>query len=217
MNDNIVTKTRGRPVVAANQTEQRAKLVLAAKHLLNRKSYSQITIREIAAEANVNSAMIRYYFGSKEELFEELIEIIAEEQLLQFESLQLQSRPVYSFICQFDQFLQAYPGIVHLLSEEVLNKTTPLANAFMEAFPKRVSKFLPLLIEKETGITDREKTKLVAFGLMTKLVSPYIFKTLRQAAWQIKDAEIQGEHRAKVLYTQLIFGLKEQLTHEVEF
>ncbi|TMO55184.1 TetR/AcrR family transcriptional regulator [Pseudoalteromonas phenolica] len=209
--------TRGRPVCETKKAEQKAKLIIAAQHLLNVKSYSQITIREIAAEAKVNSAMIKYYFESKEGLFVELIQALADEQFSHFDDLYTQARPVYHFMRQFNQILQTNPGFVHLLAEEILNKTTPLAQAFMSAFPERVSQFLPELIKQEVGIDDHKKAKLAAFSLMTQLVSPYIFKTLRQQAWQIEDADIQSEQRVKELYLQFIFGLKEQQTHEVEF
>ncbi|WP_052262206.1 TetR/AcrR family transcriptional regulator [Pseudoalteromonas luteoviolacea] len=207
--------TRGRPVCEVKQAEQRAKLILSAKQLLNTKSYSQITIRDIASEASINSAMIKYYFGSKENLFVELIQAIADEQFSQFEGLTEQSQPVYQFILRFGEILQTHPGIVHLLSEEVLNKTTPLAHAFMASFPARVSQFLPPLIQKETGTDDHKKAKLAAFQLITLVVSPYILKTLRQQAWQIDDTEIQGEAWAKDLYQHFIYGLKESDINEV--
>ncbi|MBQ4836931.1 TetR/AcrR family transcriptional regulator [Pseudoalteromonas luteoviolacea] len=208
--------TRGRPVCEIKQAEQKAKLIFSAKQLLNIKSYSQITIRDIASEASINSAMIKYYFGGKENLFVELIQSIADEQFSQFEDLGEHKKPVYLFIRRFGEILQSHPGIVHLLSEEVLNKTTPLARAFMAAFPARVSKFLPPLIQQETGISDTKKAKLAAFQLITLLVSPYILKTLRQQAWQIDDTEIQGEAWAKDLYRHFIYGLKESNINEVE-
>ncbi|MCF6439905.1 TetR/AcrR family transcriptional regulator [Pseudoalteromonas luteoviolacea] len=209
--------TRGRPVCELKQAEQKTKLILAAKQLLNDKSYSQITIRDIASEANINSAMIKYYFGGKESLFVALIQSIADAQFSQFEDLTAQAKPVYQFILRFGEILQTHPGFVHLLSEEVLNKTTPLTEAFMASFPARVSKFLPPLIQQEAGIADGNKAKLAAFQLITLIVSPYILKTLRQQAWQIDDTEIQGEQWAKDLYQHFIYGLKESDINEVEF
>ncbi|KZW98238.1 hypothetical protein JL49_24555 [Pseudoalteromonas luteoviolacea] len=209
--------TRGRPVCEVKQAEQRAKLILAAKELLNLKSYSQITIRDIAGEAGINSAMIKYYFGGKENLFVQLIQSLADEHFTQFENLGEHKKPLYLFICRFAEILHTHPGFVHLLSEEVLNKTTPLAQAFMKAFPARVSKFLPQFIQQETGIEDLRKAKLAAFQLITLLVSPYILKTLRQQAWGIDDTEIQGEQWTKDLYQRFVLGLKESDINEVEF
>ncbi|TQF70359.1 TetR/AcrR family transcriptional regulator [Pseudoalteromonas luteoviolacea] len=209
--------TRGRPVCEVKQAEQRAKLILAAKELLNLKSYSQITIRDIAAQAGINSAMIKYYFGGKENLFVHLIQAIADEHFSQFEELHEHNKPLYLFIRRFDEILQTHPGFVHLLNEEVLDKTTPLAKAFMGAFPARVSKFLPQLIQQEAGVEDLRKAKLAAFQLITLLVSPYILKTLRQQAWGIDDSEIQGEQWAKDIYQRFVHGLKESDIDEVEF
>lgn len=47
----------------------------AAVRLFSQKSFDAVGIREIATEANVNSAMISYYFGGKNQL---LIEIFNE-------------------------------------------------------------------------------------------------------------------------------------------
>jgi len=45
------------------------------KLLLEQKDVSRITIRQIAKEANVNSALINYYFQSKENLLNMAVEI----------------------------------------------------------------------------------------------------------------------------------------------
>lgn len=55
-----------------NQDEMtmREKLVTATIELIERDSIDTITIRSIAKEAEVNSAAINYYFGTKENLLE---------------------------------------------------------------------------------------------------------------------------------------------------
>lgn len=201
-------KQRGRPVNPLKQTLQKNKLILAAQTLLNSKSYSQITIRDIAAEAEINSAMIKYYFGGKEALFVALIEQLADAQLGQFERLQQAEKPLLQFILIIDQVMQAQPGLVHLLHEEVLHKTTPLAYAFMDAFPARVSQFLPALVAKETGIDDPQVAKLAAFNLVSLMLAPLVLKTIRRQAWQIADETVQGSEWAEHLYHSFLNGLR---------
>ncbi|QYJ85944.1 TetR/AcrR family transcriptional regulator [Shewanella mesophila] len=63
-------KRVGRP---SGDTQNRAKLVLAARNLFIERDYAQVTIREIAICAGTDPGLIRYYFGSKESLFSTMI------------------------------------------------------------------------------------------------------------------------------------------------
>lgn len=49
----------------------RARILKAAQIQFSRNNYEFIGVRDIAAEANVDAALINRYFGSKEKLFEE--------------------------------------------------------------------------------------------------------------------------------------------------
>ncbi|WP_261873820.1 TetR/AcrR family transcriptional regulator [Vibrio rarus] len=55
------------------KTAAREHLITSAKHLFSCMAYEKVSTRLIAEKAGVNSAMIRYYFGSKEGLFEAMI------------------------------------------------------------------------------------------------------------------------------------------------
>jgi AcrR family transcriptional regulator len=54
-----------RPVI---QDARRAEILEAAIRVLARDGLAETTTRKIAAEAHVNQAMLRYYFGSKDDL-----------------------------------------------------------------------------------------------------------------------------------------------------
>jgi AcrR family transcriptional regulator len=60
------------PASAVPDTKER--LLKAAKELFVRKGFSGVSIREIAREADANSALISYYFGDKEGLFKGVLE-----------------------------------------------------------------------------------------------------------------------------------------------
>ncbi|MBV9259126.1 MAG: TetR/AcrR family transcriptional regulator [Ktedonobacteraceae bacterium] len=51
-----------------NVAEQRATIIAATIRVLTRDGLAETTTRKIAAEANVNQATLRYYFGSKDDL-----------------------------------------------------------------------------------------------------------------------------------------------------
>ena len=49
-------------------------LLDTAERLFSQKGYDGTSVRDIAAEAGINTAMISYYFGSKEKLMESIFE-----------------------------------------------------------------------------------------------------------------------------------------------
>jgi AcrR family transcriptional regulator len=56
----------GRP---RGKTDTRNVILAAARHLFADTGYDKTSVREVAAAAGVDPAMIRHYFGSKAELF----------------------------------------------------------------------------------------------------------------------------------------------------
>ncbi len=53
--------------------EKQMRILEAAEELISRKGFVGTTVRDIAAMADVNVAMISYYFGSKEKLLQSLL------------------------------------------------------------------------------------------------------------------------------------------------
>src|SRR3546814_21160868 len=59
-------------------------LLEAAQRLFSGRGYTEGSVRDIAADAGINPALVRYYFGSKQEIFtmalDELIHTRSEER-----------------------------------------------------------------------------------------------------------------------------------------
>lgn len=60
----------GRPV---GESDARARLIVQARKLFVALPYSKVSTRMIASRADVNVALIRYYFGNKAGLFEAML------------------------------------------------------------------------------------------------------------------------------------------------
>lgn len=54
--------------------DKREHIVEAALHLFADKGFEGASVRDIAEQAAVNVAMVNYYFGSKDKLFEKIVE-----------------------------------------------------------------------------------------------------------------------------------------------
>lgn len=92
MNDNITDEA----------TPVRSRLLDAALVCFLADEYHNVTTRLIAQRANANVSMIRYYFGNKEGLYEEMIK----ETLSPL--LDVLDTPMLSSIDGFQQFFQLY-------------------------------------------------------------------------------------------------------------
>ena len=57
-------------------TERRTEIIEATIRVLARDGLAETTTRKIAAEANVNQATLRYYFGSKDELLFAVLQVM---------------------------------------------------------------------------------------------------------------------------------------------
>ena len=56
------------------QIDKKEHIINIAIELFSRKGFEGTSIRELAAKAGVNIAMVNYYFGSKDKLFEAIVE-----------------------------------------------------------------------------------------------------------------------------------------------
>jgi len=110
--------------------QAKARLLKAAVYLFAEKGLKGATVREIAKAAGQNVAAIAYYFGSKEKLYEAIIEGIVRELrfalrdvLEQIEQLARQNHPSPT---EALALLKSYLGAVYLrvLSR---NEATPIA------------------------------------------------------------------------------------------
>lgn len=64
----VVNKRRGRP---RGESDARARIIKAAREQFLEHGYKGSTLRGIAVKADVDHALVNYYFGSKENLFAE--------------------------------------------------------------------------------------------------------------------------------------------------
>lgn len=200
------TSLRGRPADPHKQQQQKEKLLGAAQALLAIKPYRDVTIRDLADHAGLNSAMVRYYFNNKEGLFLALLEQMSKQHFVDMKQLSSQQEPIKKFIHFMLKMLTQNNNLARLIHDEFANDNSRLGDAFIEMFPKRMAKILPQLIKVNTSITDDRKAKYAAFSLMSMIIMPFIGRTVRERAWEIEDAELASSEWAEHIYSMFISG-----------
>ncbi|AWF81601.1 hypothetical protein BTJ40_12620 [Microbulbifer sp. A4B17] len=147
MTDKPSTRGRGRPKDPERESQVREALMHSAYTLLRDKAFRDISIREIAQGAGVNSAMISYHFGGKEGL---IIEVI-QSQIMQygpaFISAGLDGRePTLELLREaMSRMIRLYikePWIPRLIVDEAASKSGRMRELFAD---RLASKLVPKL------------------------------------------------------------------------
>src|ERR1041385_3917488 len=102
----------------------RAKILAAAEALFAEHGFAGVGVRQIAAAAGVNGAMIHYYFGNKESLYRAIIEnaamtvrgLIAEATA----SARTLEERLTRFVKAYAGYLFGHPHLARILLREML-------------------------------------------------------------------------------------------------
>lgn len=118
-----------------NFTEKHTHIIRKAEILFAEKGFEGTTVRDIAQAADVNLAMISYYFGSKEKLIEALFVYRMGEVKLSIQSVVNNQgiHPFQKIVVLIDQYIERVfdnqDFYKVLFTEQVLNKNRAVINA----------------------------------------------------------------------------------------
>ena len=164
-----------------NVTESlRSRLIKAALDCFLAEDYHNVTTRRIAECAGANASMIRYYFGSKEGLYEEMIR----ETLSPL--LDVLDGPLLSSTAGFAEFLGLYYRTMSARPEfpKLILKVLALRHG-----PGR--RFIQQLLERGRTRGARKVADLKAQGQMAPAIDPDIlrlsFVSLAMTPMLLKD------------------------------
>lgn len=140
----------GRP--AANEArDARAALLQAARELFAERDIGAVSSREIARSAGVNQALINYYFGGKQGLYQAMLQDSIGPVLARLESMSRQEGNLSSLpelMRLFTRTLAANPWVPRLILREVLSEEGRFREPFIRLFAGRGSGFLSRLLEE---------------------------------------------------------------------
>src|SRR5262245_15696503 len=116
----------GRPVRAEGESADlvRKQLVETARELFVQRGFGEVSVREIARAAGVTPAMIGYYFGDKQGLYEAMLSSVFDTLLARVRELAAESpsstAPIEAFIRVYVGTIAAQPWLPPLLLREVI-------------------------------------------------------------------------------------------------
>jgi AcrR family transcriptional regulator len=108
----------------ATASGTRAAILDAAEELFARQGFRTTTIKQIAARAGINSALLYYYFANKETLYREtlrrLVETLAERASAELGDAETPEDGVRQLVKSQAAFLLAHPLAPRLIARELI-------------------------------------------------------------------------------------------------
>lgn len=205
-------------------SEKQVAIIEAAEKLFAERGFDGASVRDIAQDADVNVAMISYYFGSKEKLMEAVFEKrthnirIKVENLLQDKSI-APLQKVYILIDDYvDKFIHQKEFHKIMMREQMINKHTHIAHLIHELKKRNLESIKTLISEgQKTGAFKKNIDVILMMTTMVGTVSQMItsqhfYKSLNNMEY-MDDMEFQKYIRKK-LSTHLKNLFKQMITNE---
>lgn len=175
----MTTKPRkaGRP---SDSIDARQQLIHQARELFTVMAYDKVSTRLIANRAGVNVAMIRYYFGNKEGLFETMLRETLEPMRLQMQVLLKESsqknfldlmRTYYREMVKVPQFPRLVAQVMHMDASETQRKL--LEKVFLDISQPMQQVMFTKLVEGKILRPDADP-KLCKVSYISLMVFPFI-------------------------------------------
>lgn len=204
--------------------EKQLKIMETAEELFAEKGFSGTSVRDIADAADVNVAMISYYFGSKEKMLESLFTYRSESTILKLESmynntaLTPMERVNQMIDYYIDKFLNQQCFHKIMMREQVGNQRHMISD-MIQQYKKRNQAMVKQLIHEGQKSGDFVKNIDIPL-LMTTLVGTVSHMVTTQHFYKeinnlqaMPDDQFQKLIRKK-LSAHIKFLFKAILTHE---
>ncbi len=194
--------------------DKREIILNAAMNLFAQKGFEGTSVREIAAQAEVNPAMISYYFESKEKMLEQLIEHKTSylrgifEGLINNTSL-TQMEKVEVIIDSYVDRMSGSPRFSHIIHRELsLEKREKLKEGISDVLLKNFNAATSII---ETGIkagefndVDPELTMITLIGTIN-----YLFSSETMCRKILRKGKDFNCYKSKILKERLSNHLKQ--------
>ncbi len=164
-------------------SETALQILEAARQLFSEKGFKATSTKKIAAAAKVNEVSIFRLFGSKDKLFDAVIEQFLFRPNFQV-LLQAQETPLNNFLLQLGRFLkELLSRNIALIKIELKHQEKMMGERSFSRFPREIKALLVQKIIQEKGYSQQQAT-IEAVCFMTALhglcLNLYLFKTVAQ-------------------------------------
>ncbi|NBB92835.1 MAG: TetR family transcriptional regulator [Gammaproteobacteria bacterium] len=187
-------RTPGRP---AGETEIRDRLLEIALREFSSHGFRGVSVTAIASEAGATPAMIHYYFGNKQGLYEAVLQHALGPILARLEAVRAAPPDgedlLPRFIRGYMRLLAENPAVPSLIVRDVLSPGGQMRETFLKGFASRGGSGVRSLVERAQSLgrlrADLDPD-LAALSLLSMAVFPFVG---RPVAGQVLDYSLEPE------------------------
>lgn len=133
---------RGRPP-AGPERDVRGALLKAARELFLQRGFSGVSVRQLAARAGANPAMVKYYFEDKRGLYAAMLQEVIGPLAARIDDMMAApdgpSPDLPGFLGEYMRTVAAHPWLPALILRDVLSPDGQFRTRFVEEFAGRVA------------------------------------------------------------------------------
>lgn len=206
-------------------SDKQLQIMEAAEFLFAENGFHGTSVRDIADKANINLAMVSYYFGSKEKLLEAIFSYRGESIKLKLESILQQQgmsslEKVYLLV---DHYIDKIMNRQHfhriLAREQVLNNSGPITDLILDMKRRNLEIISRLIHEGQEKGEFRKGIDIpmmmsVMVGTASNLITSKQYYKVLSNLEALPEEQFQ-QYIRDTLSKHLKFLFKTILTHEV--
>ncbi len=201
MSEQIEVKSSpGRPPAKSGDTVRADLLKAASNHFLTR-DFKAVSLRQIASDAGVNPAMIKYYFGDKRGLYMSMVDQVTNtlEKSLQVlgDGRQID---IAEFSERYSQVLAENPWWPNFMIREVLYGEGEVRDAVLDKFSSKIVPGLMAAIQGEIGEGKYRRDLNPAMALISMLgmtIFPFLAKPVVEQVLKVSIDEKSAAQLAR--------------------
>lgn len=146
----------------SEKTEAKQRILdVTIRMLSEQKDTGNITVRQIAKEANANSALINYYFGSKEKLLNKAVEVCMADMANKISFNKLENDSPVERLRNMVKGIASFAVNNYYLSDIIISTELKFGNL------SSIQIILPLLREIFEGSKTEDELKLLTLQVIT--------------------------------------------------
>ncbi|MDJ0657644.1 MAG: TetR family transcriptional regulator [Xanthomonadales bacterium] len=176
----------------------RNQLLQAAADLFSVSDFKAVTVKRIADRARVNPAMIHYYFGDKQGLYEALVDGVMEQVFTQMAAVE-SDQGLEEFVSAYTAVLAENPWWPNFVLREVLYGKGPLRerllSKFRDSMISRLMRQLNLQVERGELRQDLSPP-LMLVSLAGMIVFPFLARNMLQQMLPLDPARMDPRQLA---------------------
>jgi TetR/AcrR family transcriptional regulator len=199
----------GRPDADSGHPEVREALLQAAGRLFAAHGYRAVSLREIAQDAGVTPAMIHYYFGDKQGLYDAMLEEVFARVLQRVRGALSGKTGLGDGLPDLLEVLTstfaAEPWLPGLMIREVFSEEGRFRERFIDAYASQMAALLPALVQREIAagrFRDDLDPRLAFVSLLGMTVFPFVARPVVERVLGLKYDErsrrVFAEHTRRI-------------------